>query len=112
MKLCTKCGIKKTEDSFNKNRRRKDGLQTYCRDCTKIYNNQSYKDSDKRRKAIRQRNKTDRLRNKEFLRRFRRFSGCKTCGEKEPVVLDFHHLNFDEKDYNVSRMYNHSRKKD
>jgi len=33
-----------------------------------------------------------RERNKNFVTRYKTFCGCKVCGEKEPVVLDCHHL--------------------
>ena len=57
MKKCTKCLIFKNLDCFNKNKRKRDGLQTYCRDCTKESNNLSYVASKKRRDAIYKRNK-------------------------------------------------------
>ena len=37
MKTCTKCGVEKTLDSFNKQKASKDGLQYKCKDCTKAY---------------------------------------------------------------------------
>ena len=35
MKKCTKCGVEKTLDSFNKQKACKDGLQYMCKDCKK-----------------------------------------------------------------------------
>ena len=37
MKKCTKCGVEKTLDSFNKDKNHKDGLQYKCKDCSKVY---------------------------------------------------------------------------
>ena len=37
MKKCTKCGVEKTLDSFNKDKNHKDGLQYKCKDCRKAY---------------------------------------------------------------------------
>jgi hypothetical protein len=37
MKKCNKCGIQKSIEKFNKSYIEKDGLQTYCRNCQKIY---------------------------------------------------------------------------
>ena len=37
MKKCTKCGVEKTLDSFNKQKACKDGLQYMCKDCKKVY---------------------------------------------------------------------------
>jgi hypothetical protein len=33
MKVCTKCLTEKTIEAFNKNAGKKDGLQTWCKDC-------------------------------------------------------------------------------
>jgi hypothetical protein len=33
MKFCPKCCIEKPVDTFNRSRRRRDGLQTYCKPC-------------------------------------------------------------------------------
>lgn len=37
MKICSKCGLLKSLKDFNKNRRRMDGRQKWCRDCEKDY---------------------------------------------------------------------------
>lgn len=37
MKPCTKCGIEKSSSSFCKDRTRKDGLATQCKDCRRKY---------------------------------------------------------------------------
>lgn len=37
MKICPKCKIEKFLDCFNKNKSTKDGLQTYCRDCSRRF---------------------------------------------------------------------------
>lgn len=49
MKLCRICGKKKWEKSFNKNAATKDGLQTKCRDCERIYRIKNKKHIVKRR---------------------------------------------------------------
>ncbi len=35
MKKCTRCGLDRSEDSFNKDAARPDGLDCWCKDCTK-----------------------------------------------------------------------------
>ena len=37
MKRCSKCGIEKSLDCFGKNKSRKDGVQSYCKACRKLY---------------------------------------------------------------------------
>lgn len=36
-KTCTKCRIQKSLDNFNKDKRKSDGLNIWCKSCTKIY---------------------------------------------------------------------------
>jgi hypothetical protein len=40
--------------------------------------------------------------NKQRLAEIKESSGCKDCGESNPIVLDFDHLK--DKKYNISRM--------
>lgn len=37
MKKCTKCGVEKDVSEFHKRKSSKDGLDFWCKDCTKIY---------------------------------------------------------------------------
>lgn len=104
MKHCGNCSTDKPVSEFNKNSRKSDGLQTQCRPCTKISNNASYKVSAKRRTTIKDRNRSVAKHNRLFVTRYKRFCGCKLCGEREPVALDLHHLNPDEKDDEVARL--------
>lgn len=51
MKICSKCGIEKTIEEFNRNKNRKDGLVCQCRNCQKEYyeiNKEKIKESSKR----------------------------------------------------------------
>lgn len=105
-KVCQLCSIDKPVSEFNKNSRKSDGLQNRCRSCTKEYNNQSYKTSEKRRKTIKTRNRTVRLYNRKFVSRYKRFCGCRLCSEREPVALDLHHIDPDGKDLEVSKLIN------
>jgi len=47
MKICSKCKIKKSKNKFNKDKTKKDGLQTYCKKCQKQYKKQWYKNNPK-----------------------------------------------------------------
>jgi hypothetical protein len=52
----------------------------------------------KRKQLIRQNNdrQVARMMIREFKWRYKRFVGCKDCGEKDPVVLDFDHVRGDK----------------
>lgn len=51
------------------------------------------------------RNKTQRLRNRDFVKSIKEISKCIDCGESNPVVLDFDHVK-GEKLMNISDMSN------
>ena len=42
-KYCAKCDKTLPHSAFYKNKRRKDGLQTYCKPCMKVTNQVNYK---------------------------------------------------------------------
>lgn len=46
-KTCSKCSENKPLDQFNKTKRNKDGLQTWCRECTKQYKQSYYAEKSK-----------------------------------------------------------------
>lgn len=88
MKICSKCGIEKTPESFNKCARNKDGLHAYCRDCHKAHyrNNKDrhYQNVKKVRAAYRE----------KVLEELRKILivGCVDCGNDDLRVLDFDHV--------------------
>ncbi len=47
MKLCRKCKKQKDESDFGKNRKRKDGLKYWCKDCERAYIRERYKKEGK-----------------------------------------------------------------
>ena len=111
MKTCSKCRQEKPKSEFNKNSHKRDGLQTCCRDCTKISNSFSYKHSEKRRKSIRANNIAARSKNLKLIRRYKSFCKCLICKESDHAVLDLHHLNSADKEYNPSFTVSLSKKR-
>jgi len=51
MKTCTKCGVEKTLDSFNKRKIAKDGLQYTCKACKKAYYEAWYEENSEKAAA-------------------------------------------------------------
>lgn len=91
MKICSICKL--PEKQFHKNKSRADGLQTYCKECAKArssarYRNFSEKELDKRRQA----DLDKRTRNKQFLWNYLKLHPCIDCGEHDPIVLEFDHV--------------------
>lgn len=87
-KKCHDCGRELPVDQFNKNKARKDGFQSRCRECDKkraIENYYKY-----REKSIARTKK----RRKDLVKWFieiRQQYKCEKCGEERWYVLDFHH---------------------
>lgn len=111
MKTCNKCGIQKDLDAFHKNKNKPDGLSGNCKECQKAYNATHYKKTPEKLAYLRERSKNIYEKQKAFVRRYKKYCGCLVCQEKEPVVLDLHHLNPSEKDADPSALYAKSRKR-
>jgi NAD-dependent SIR2 family protein deacetylase len=50
MKQCSKCKKQKDESEFSKNRKNKDGLRYYCKDCERAYTRERYEQKEVLRK--------------------------------------------------------------
>ena len=102
MKQCPKCELNKDSSEFNKNQKRKDGLQRICRVCSRNEDNKSYKKSKEINPRIRlDKNKEVIKRRTEWINTFRK-DGCIKCKEQRLYVLDFHHLDPLKKDFNIA----------
>ena len=105
MKVCSKCKQKKPFEGFNKERARKDGLRSQCKDCVKQYREQNkerfseqqkqYYEQNKER--IREYNKQYREQNKESIRernkQYRRTPSGRFCDYKRNAKqrgIEFH----------------------
>lgn len=108
MKHCRKCDTTKEKSHFSRNSRKKDGLQGYCKMCCQLINADTYLRLPKRRAKIRENNAKMVAKNKRFIYLFRRLKGCIFCDEREPVALDFHHLDPKNKDLEVSKLVYYS----
>ena len=98
-KTCSKCIQNKVLSEFTKNKAKKDGYNSYCKQCNKNYQKVHYENNklyyiDK--KNIRK----DFIR--EFINRVKRKSKCSNCSENHIACLDFHHMNTFKKDFSIS----------
>ena len=101
MKRCCRCGGVKPLSEFNKNRRSKDGLHSYCRPCHR-QNSKDYFEAHPREYRGQQSRRRLYLRQKLF--EYYLAHPCVDCGEKDPVVLEFDHQG--DKRVRVSDMVN------
>lgn len=111
MKTCNKCNLFKSLDCFYKRSSSKDGLQSYCKDCRKEIDAESYSKSDKRKSDIKNNGIELRKYNKRLLHKYKSFCKCLLCNESEPVVLDLHHTDSSKKEYNPSSLISYSTEK-
>ena len=107
-KICTKCKIEKPNLEFNKKKSSKDGMSSYCKECNKenlklhYENNKKYY-YDKSRAYLKKVQK--------WFNEYKETLKCNRCPESRPWVLDFHHLNPNEKEGSISNMLSTSSRK-
>lgn len=97
-KICSKCKVEKDESEFYNNKLNVDGLDYYCKNCRKklsaIRNTpkavKEYADS-----------------NREFVESLK--TNCIKCGEDRPWVIQFHHVDYHDKEFDVTQVGTRSR---
>lgn len=104
MKKCCNCKTSKELSEFGKWSKSKDGLQSRCKECQRLYNRELYASSSKRRTKIREVDSKNKLLIKEKVDDYKSRLGCAECGESNPIVLDFDHL--EGKSFNISLAVN------
>jgi hypothetical protein len=101
LKTCTICKQPKELKEFNKNAKRKDGLQTKCRKCS---SSSSKKHFVENRDYYRQKKTRNLQLLKDWVNKYKSELKCCKCSEDRWWVLDFHHNNPLEKDIEVSTL--------
>ena len=113
--ICNKCGVDKPLSEFYEDKKRKSGVCTICKECMKKrvreyslnnkakileYHKQHYPQYAKRQRAL----------SKEYHDKVQSLkTPCVKCGESRIYVIDFHHVDPEEKAFNINRK---SRKSD
>ena len=102
MKRCTICKQTKEFEEFNKNKSKKDGLNTLCKECSRRRSKQYYKENpDKHKQEVRKRADKVRRESQSHILSYLQQHSCTDCGEKDPVVLEFDHVQ-GEKEFDIS----------
>ena len=103
MKTCRRCGYTLDVSEFNFKDRARGRLQVYCKRCSRQYvqdhywrNKPYYVRKAMARNGVHRRDLFDRL-----LAYFRSHP-CVDCGESDPVVLDFDHVDAASKSWNIA----------
>lgn len=100
-KTCNKCNETKDITEFAKNKTRKDGYNNICKACFKLYRDQHYQNN---KDYYKEKAKNYRKSMVESLEKFKATLECENCGEKRTYCLDFHHIDPNEKDGNISNL--------
>ena len=107
-KTCTLCKEELLLSEFNVARARKDGHQPHCRACGKAHAKGYYAANKTRMCAqLRVSSAKRRLRLQRAIYDYLLAHPCVTCGETDPVVLEFDHLDPTIKEANISTLVVH-----
>lgn len=107
VKVCSKCKVEKSELEFNKRKRSKDGLNSYCKVCNKEKLKIHYQEN---KDLYYEKSKNYFKKLQEWFTEFKSTLKCSICGESRHWVLDFHHTDPSIKDGNIANMLNTSSK--
>ena len=85
-KICTKCGKELPLDAFPWRDKKKGTRRADCKECHSGYMKQQY------------------AQKKNIIEEQKAQQKCAKCGESRGYVLDYHHLNPEEKETTIARM--------
>jgi hypothetical protein len=104
-KNCTKCNKIKSIKNFNFKYKAKGIRQSHCRDCKKEYlkahyikNIDAYKEKSKRFNAIYKKKR------RIAVLELKMSNPCNICGEADPRVLEFDHIDHKAKNHSIANM--------
>jgi len=93
MKTCNSCGIKKNDEDFNWRYKTLGIRHKTCRECQKGFRKNWYEDhKEEHLENVKVRKYEVRQEAREFVWDYLSTHPCVSCGERDPVVLEFHHL--------------------
>jgi hypothetical protein len=100
MKICSKCKKSKPYTEFSKDASRADGHAYRCKVCQTATQRSGY--TERYGDKSRLRNRETAAKNRKILNEHKAALGCKVCGEREPVCLEFHHLDPTKKEIGIA----------
>lgn len=102
VKFCSSCSQSKGALLFSKG-------QSRCKECMSAWHKNHYATNAEYRLRRNEGKKARAEKSRKLIQRYKRFCGCKVCGEREPVALDLHHTDPSSKEVEVSKTVNYSR---
>jgi hypothetical protein len=108
-KTCTKCAVLKSLADFPARKKAKDGCASWCRECYKInWEKRYYEHHEDYRKSHNKSRNNIREQNARKVFEYLADNSCISCGESDPIVLEFDHRERTEKIENISNLVLHS----
>tara|TARA_R100000781_G_scaffold103149_1_gene66736 strand:- start:290 stop:751 length:462 start_codon:yes stop_codon:yes gene_type:complete len=105
IKLCSVCKKIKPINEFSFKSKAKNKTHCYCKPCFRLYAKKHYERNREKYGIVRRRTSIRaRKRNSIFILEFKLSNPCLVCGEKDPEVLQFDHINREEKFKGVSEL--------
>ncbi len=101
-KLCKTCNTEKplTGDFWHKAKRRPDGWEYSCKECVKERTRNNYHSNKEKWNETTKRNHRKR---REKLQELKASLSCTKCNEQRHWLLDFHHVDPTQKDFQLSQ---------
>ena len=85
-KVCSKCGKELPIDQFNWRDKKKGTRRAECKFCHSSYMKQKYQEK------------------KNIVQELKSQCKCAKCGDDRGYVLEYHHVNPEEKEYTIARL--------
>jgi hypothetical protein len=102
-KVCTCCGIEKPIEEFPWKNMFTGKRHARCKTCTAELSGAWYEENKEHHvQNVRENTKKAKDLAREFIYQYLLIHPCTNCGEKDPAVLEFHHVG--EKDKEIGRM--------
>ena len=109
IKTCIKCNARKSLDSYHWKNKKKGIKFNTCGKCVNKYSKMHYKKNiEKYKEKAREHNKRYIHRGRMFLRELKMSNACVECSESHPDILEFDHIEPNNKDTDVSYMSQHA----
>lgn len=104
-KICTKCKVLQPLENFCFRKKTKDGRSWHCKNCRNKWFKEFYsKNKERHIKNVGIRNIRVREESQLIINKMKEQYGCLFCSESTPICLDFHHINPEDKKYEVSTL--------
>jgi hypothetical protein len=93
-KVCTKCGVEKAIEEFPWKNRQNEKRHAVCKSCTAVRsNNWYYANKAHHVRNVMNGKRISRQKLKDYVNDYLSRNPCVVCGEADPVVLEFDHIN-------------------